>query len=332
MEIINNLDQLPPGINNLYLALGNFDGIHRGHQAILKEAVKQARAAEGVSAALIFNPHPLNMLRNDKPVSLLTDLADRAEIMAELGVDYLIIEPFSKQFASLEPEQFVKQILVEKLRVRGVFVGENYRFGRLGAGNPQTLSECSKRMGFVTLVQPLLTYNKSIVSSSLIRKLLVEGSVREAAEYLNYYFYREGRVCRGSGLGHRLVYPTANLVADGNLLWPGNGVYLTAIGKISDHIHYGVTNVGPKPTFNHYSDRFAETHILDFNSSIYGKNIRLCFLERLRETKFFTSPQILKEQIRKDIQKARDLLISLQEEITASALSLQAGCSVLRSP
>jgi len=331
MEIINNLVQFPPDIKNLHLALGNFDGIHRGHQAILKAAVRQAQRAGGASAALIFNPHPLNMLRKGKNVSLLSDLVDRAEIMAELDVDYMIIEPFSEQLASLEPEQFIQKILIEKLKVNAVFIGENYRFGRLGAGNAQTLIKWGHYKGFMTVVQPLLTYKERIVSSSLIRKMLIEGSVREAAEYLNYFFYREGKVCRGSGLGHRLVYPTANLTTNGNLLWPGDGVYLTAAGKISDHIYYGVTNVGLKPTFNNYADRTAETHLLDFDGSLYEQTIRLCFLEKLRDTRYFPSPHMLREQIAKDIQKARDLLLLLQEGITESALSLQAGCSVLRS-
>jgi riboflavin kinase / FMN adenylyltransferase len=331
MEVINTIDSLPVENRRLYLALGNFDGIHRGHQAILRAASEKARCENGVSAALIFNPHPSTLLRPDEPVSLLTDLADRADIMADLRIDYMIIESFTEQLAALEPERFIKNILVDKLSVKAIFVGENYRFGRNGSGNAQTLSEWGKKLGFYTVIKPLITYKDKSISSSLIRNLILEGAVKESADYLNYYFYREGTVCRGSGLGHKLVYPTANIYASENLLWPGKGVYLTAVGKISDQLLYGVTNVGPKPTFNSLCERSAETHILDFNQLIYGKSIRLCFIEKLRDIRIYSSPQLLKEQIGHDIKNARNILKTMKPKSAKSPISLQEGSSVLRS-
>jgi riboflavin kinase / FMN adenylyltransferase len=330
MELINGADRLPEKARPLYLALGNFDGVHRGHQAILKSAVRQARKAGGCSAALIFNPHPGIALRPDQPVSLLTDIADRAEIMSELELDFLIIEPFTLDFAMLNPDQFVKEYLWKKFKVSGIFIGDNYKFGRKGTGNVDTLNFWAGKLGFQVEASPIIRFKGREVSSSLIRSLLLKGDVREAADYLNYYFFRHGKVVTGYGIGKKLVYPTANISASPALLWPGKGVYLTAVGKVEERLLYGVTNVGSRPTFSDYS-MAVETHIIDYNDQIYNRDIRLCFLEKLRDTKVFSSPAGLKAEISRDIAQARELIPFYQQEKNGNELSLQAGCSVLRS-
>ncbi len=330
MQIINGVNRLPVVNKPLFVALGNFDGVHRGHQVILKALIDRAKRLNGSSAVLILNPHPVIALGKDKPLGLLTDIADRSEIMTELGLDYLIIEPFTEQFASFTPEQFVKDILVDTLSVRGVFIGGNYRFGRQGAGSADTLCYWGKQFGFSVDVIPLLSYQGKEVSSSLIRSLLLSGAVREAAGYLNYYFYRLGKVVRGYGIGKKLVYPTANIIANPNLLWPGKGVYLTAVGNVDLDYIFGVTNVGSRPTFAKY-ETSVETHIINFDGTLYHHEIRLCFLEKLRDTRTFSDPARLKEQISKDIEQGQALIPAFLQEIKGSNYSLQVGCSVLRS-
>lgn len=330
MEVINGACRLPGKARPLFVALGNFDGVHRGHQSILRSAVRKAQDINGYSAALIFDPHPLIALQPEQPLTLLTDIADRAEIMAELGLDYLIVEPFTGELASLTPEQFIHRVLIETLTVSGVLVGENYSFGQEGTGTSETLSYWGKELGFQVDIIPLLRLGGREISSSKIRSMLLSGAVSEAADLLNYYFFRQGKVIRGYGIGKKMVYPTANITASPRLLWPGKGVYLTSVDRMGDGLHYGVTNVGSRPTFYDY-ETTVETHIIDFNGTIYNYEIRLCFLEKLRDIKTFASAAQLKEQIGRDIEQGRYLIENFKKEKSGRSHSLQAGCSVLRS-
>ncbi len=307
MELINGADRFPRQEKPLYLALGNFDGVHRGHQTIIKSTVKKVRINGGVGAALIFDPHPVIALRPEKTMPLLTDIADRAEIMAGLGLDYLIVEPFTPELAAYTPEQFVRRFLVGKLGINGVFIGENYSFGNRGSGSANTLDYWGKELGFENQIIPMLRFQGKEISSSKIRSLILSGAVREAAELLNYYFSRQGKVIRGYGIGKKMVYPTANIAASSRLLWPGKGVYLTMVDRFNEGLYYGVTNIGSRPTFSDHSTS-VETHILDFNKTIYNFDIRISFIQKLRDTKTFTSPAELKEQIRLDIEKSRAII------------------------
>jgi riboflavin kinase/FMN adenylyltransferase len=331
MEIINGSDRLPATGKPLYLALGNFDGVHRGHQAIISKTVEKAKRESGISAAYILNPHPVIALMPDNGISLLTDIVDRAEIMGELGLDYLIMEPFTGELPGYTPEEFITTILRDRLSARGVFIGNNYRFGSKGAGNAETLQRWGDEAGFKVDVIPIVHYEQERVSSSLIRSLIIGGEVSKAADYLNYYFYRHGKVIRGSGIGKSRLVPTANVIASRDLLWPGQGVYLTAVGGLEEGLFYGVTNVGAKPTLKQFDQNLVETHILDYNSDIYNRNIRICFLEKIRETCEFNSLDELKLQIERDIERARAMLPGFIQEAGSRGRSLQAGCSVLRS-
>jgi len=330
MQLINSIERLPEIQGPLFLALGNFDGVHRGHQAILRSAIETAKQEHGCSAALVFDPHPVVALRPDQPLSLLTDIADRAEIMAALGLDYLVVEPFSRELASLSPEHFIRQILIEKMNAGGVFIGENYSFGNQGSGSAETLKYWGEKLGFAVKVIPMHYYAGKEVSSSKIRSLLLSGAVREAADMLNYYFFRQGKVIKGYGIGKEKVYPTANIIASPRLLWPGKGVYLTAVENLDSTPFFGVTNIGSRPTFSHH-DTAVETHILDFNGTIYNYEIRLCFLEKLRDTRTFASAEQLKEQIGRDIEVGLKIIEDLRKEKNGRSYSLQSGCSVLKS-
>jgi riboflavin kinase/FMN adenylyltransferase len=308
MELINSGTAHVPQIKQpLFLALGNFDGVHAGHQRIILNAVKQARRAGGKSAVLILDPHPVKVLRPHHNLKLLTDVADRAEIIKALGTDYLIVEQFTPQLAGFSPEQFVERILIRNLQVSGVAVGSDYSFGCRGAGTAETMRMLGDKYGFTVNVSPLVKVNQQVVSSSAIRTLLRAGAVKEAAGLLNYYFSRYGQVVKGDGIGRRLLFPTANIRVDERLLWPGSGVYLTAVGNLDDRVQFGLTNLGGKPTFKS-GVLYVETHILDFYRDIYGRNLRIYFLEKLRDTRAFPNPDRLRSQIDRDIALARKLI------------------------
>lgn len=326
MELINGINRWA-GVDSrpLFLALGNFDGVHRGHQTIIRNAVNKAKAAQGCSAALVFDPHPSILLRPDHSLALLTDIVDRAELMSGLGLDYLIVEPFTEHLASLPAESFINDILTEKLKVSGVVVGYDYSFGRGGRGRAQLMAQWGTKMGFSVDICPLVRFNRKIVSSSSIRSLLLAGAVDEAAELLNYYFFRRGKVIKGSGIGNKMIYPTANINVLPRLIQPGKGVYLTAVSEpASPGLAFGVTNVGERPTFSR-EQAAVETYILDYEGDLYHKEICLYFLEKLRDTRAFSSPELLKEQVTLDIRRGRELIDkryrSLQESSGAVATS-----------
>ncbi len=312
MEIINGIERFPQTGRPLCLALGNFDGVHRGHQVIIRNTVQQARACGGVSAALIFDPHPIITLYPQRPFSLITDLADRAEVLRELGLDYLIIEQFGSDKAALSAELFIRTILVGRLKAKSIFVGTDYSFGHKGSGTAETMRAWGEKYGYSVTTTSTITRNGKKISSSIIRALVLSGEVDEAAELLDYYFFRQGKVVRGYGIGSKIVYPTANVKAGKRLIWPGKGVYLTAVGKINKTLHFGVTNVGSRPTFAHHG-MSVETHILNFNGTLYNRELRLYFLEKIRETRAFPSAAILKEQIAKDIDRAQERIGSYQD-------------------
>ncbi len=331
MELINGINRWA-GVDSrpLFLALGNFDGVHRGHQTIIRNAVHKAKAAQGCSAALIFDPHPSILLRPNRSFALLTDIVDRAELMSGLGLNYLIVEPFTDSLAALSPERFICDILTEKFKVSGVIVGYDYSFGRGGRGSSQMMAQLSDKMGFSVDICPIVQFQHKIVSSSLIRSLLTAGAVDEAAVLLNYYFFRRGKVIKGSGIGKKMVYPTANINVSPRLIQPGKGVYLTAVsGPASPGLAFGVTNVGERPTFS--SEQAAvETYILDYEGDLYHREICLYFLQKLRETRAFASPELLKEQVTRDIFKGRELIEqryrSLKESSTEVPTAPAPGC------
>jgi len=324
MELINGLNRWPAAESRpLYLALGNFDGVHIGHQAILCTAVEKAQMAKGCSAALIFDPHPSFIVRSECAFALLTDIAERAELISALNLDYCIVEPFTPEIAAMAPDSFVLDILKQKLNVSGVVVGHDYSFGRGGQGNSETMARWGSKAGFEVVICPLVEHNRKTVSSSNIRSLILAGEVSEAAELLNYYFSRRGKVTRGSGIGNKMLYPTANIVIPPGLIQPGSGVYLTAIsGAKKEGLCFGVTNVGVRPTFS--PERAAvETYILDFEGNLYHREIGLFFLEKLRDTRAFVSPQLLKEQIKMDIFTARELIRTRYFSLPESFVSEQ---------
>ncbi len=306
---VQGLEQWTGTSRPLYLALGNFDGVHRGHQLIINRTVELARHKGGLSAVLVFNPHPQALFKPESPFPMLTDLPGKAEIISALGVDYFIVQQFNLQLASIPPELFVNNYLWEILKASGVVVGEDYSFGRKRQGTPLTMLELGKRHGLEVEVCPLREHDGYPVSSSEIRKLIGSGEVLKASGLLNYYFCRSGEVIAGAGRGNRLLYPTANLKVSSDLIWPGQGVYLSAIEGAAEEVCFGVSNVGGTPTFRQEM-MSVETHILNFSGNLYHKKIRVYFLEKLREVTVFATPGDLKEQIARDISKANQMAVA----------------------
>lgn len=286
-------------LSGTVMALGNFDGIHIGHRVIIEETVKQAQELGQKSSVLLLNPHPSQFFAKEKKPFLLTGIADKREKFKKIGVDCVFIETFDNNFALLSPEDFILRYLVDKYRVRGVVVGFDYSFGHKGQGDTQKLWEWGQREGFTVTVREAIRVQGETVSSSLIRRKLAQGLMEDAALYLGYPYHIHGEVIPGSRLGRTLGFPTANLRIDPGIMLPKKGVYLTA-ALYQGRTHPSLTNVGFKPTVagNHLS---VEIHLLNFSGNLYGEELNISFLQRIRDEKVFKDTSHLKEQIAKDI-------------------------------
>jgi phosphoribosyl 1,2-cyclic phosphate phosphodiesterase len=293
------------------LAIGNFDGIHLGHQAILRAAVERAHAIDAVSTALTFDPSPRKVLRPETAPLRLSTNAQRMEWFAVLGLEAAVVLPFTLELARLSPEEFVAQILMRDLHVQAVLVGENFRFGHQQAGDVTLLKELSKKHGFEVITIPPVVYRGEVVSSTIIRREVAAGDVSHAARLLGRPFVLTGEVVTGTGTGRRFTFPTLNLAAEQELL-PARGVYITRTCLEGEtRSHRSVTNVGMRPTFNGLS-LGVETHLLDFQPASQPKRIEVRFWKRLREEKKFSGPEELRAQIARDIAAANKFFSRLR--------------------
>jgi riboflavin kinase/FMN adenylyltransferase len=285
------------------LAIGNFDGIHLGHQAILRAVRKRAADTGGVATALTFDPAPRKVLQPESAPQRLSTNGQRMEWFGVGGLEAAVVMPFTLELARLSPEDFVEDILVRALQVRAVLVGENFRFGHRQAGDVKLLREFGMRHGFDVVVLPPVVYRGEIVSSTAIRTAISAGDVTHAACLLGRPFVLTGEVVSGSGTGRRFTFPTLNLAPEQELL-PARGVYVTrTLLEGETRSRRSVTNVGIRPTFNG-SGLSVETHLLDFLGDVAAKHIEVRFWRRLRGEKKFGSPDELRTQIAKDIARA----------------------------
>ncbi len=305
MHIYNTWQGIGKTYKNIYVGLGNFDGLHLGHQRLISDLVNKAKKDSGVPAVFTFYPHPMKVLNPEGAPPMLLSQQAKQKMIAGLGVEVLLLVPFTLDFASLAPEEFITEVLHRELMVRSVFIGYNYTFGKGGKGSPETLAGAGRKLGFGVHVIPPVAIGGTPVSSTLIRNLLGAGEVLEARKYLGYCPFAEGEVVVGEMRGRTLGFPTANIVLDGEILVPANGVYAVEVRVEGDNF-LGVANIGVKPTF--HGDgmiRNLEVHLLDFYGDLYGKKIKVYFTGRLRDEKRFSSPGELVEQIRIDISRAR---------------------------
>jgi len=293
------------------LAIGSFDGIHLGHQAILRSVAARARALNAVPTALTFDPSPRAVLRPETAPSQISTIAQRIAGFNALGLEAAVVLPFTLELSRLTPEEFVQQILLRNLRIRALFVGENFRFGHKQAGDFNLLRKLGAEHGFEVVVLPPVIYRGEVVSSTLIRKEIAEGDVSRAARLLGRQFVLTGEVVSGTGTGHRFTFPTLNLAHEQSLL-PCRGVYITRTCLDGENFsRRSVTNIGMRPTFNG-SALSIETHLLDEQLSQAPKRIEVRFWERRRDEKKFTGPEELRAQIARDIASANKFFSRLR--------------------
>ena len=285
------------------LAIGNFDGLHLGHQAILRVTVERALEMHAVSTALTFDPPPLKVLRPESAPLRLSTNTQRTAWFSMMGVEATVVLPFTMELARLAPEDFVEQILLRDLRVTAILVGENFRFGHRQSGNVKLLRELGERLGFDVVIIPPVVYRGEIVSSTIIRREIAEGDVHHAGRLLGRPFVLTGKVVSGTGTGSKFTFPTMNLAPEQELL-PARGVYITRTCFPGDsRSHRSVTNIGMRPTFNGNA-LTVETHLLDFSGEIPAKRMEVRFWKRLREEKKFNGAAELREQIARDMERA----------------------------
>ncbi len=305
MKIFYNFSDINRSIKNPVVTIGNFDGVHKGHQNIFKTIIKRAKEISGESVIITFEPHPVKVFTEEEKLFLLTPLKKKIKLIEKFGIENLIVINFDKKFANLTPEEFVKNVLVTNLCCKEVFVGYNYFFGKNKEGDVELLRKFGEKYNFqVKILEPFIIDNQ-VVSSTLCRKLISRGMVKEVAKFLGRYYLVEGKVVHGKHRGNKIGFPTANLKSP-NEVYPKNGVYAVKIG-LKGNIYNGACSIGFNPTFNSES-LTVEVHIFDFNKNIYNETLKVVFIERIREPIKFSSVNQLIKQIEKDIDNCKKIL------------------------
>jgi riboflavin kinase/FMN adenylyltransferase len=283
------------------VALGTFDGVHRGHQKVIKSAVSFAEKIGVASLAITFDPHPQQLIIPERGLKLLTTLPEREELFCQVGVDGVVVFPFNQRLQKLSYEDFVKKYLVGKLGVRIVFVGFDYAFGRGRKGDVHQLKHLGKKYGFEVSVVSPVSANRNAIKSRMIREFISRGQFAKALRLLGHPYQISGKVIKGSGRGRELGFPTANLKVDPHKLIPAHGVYAGAVGK-----KRCVVNIGARPTFG-VDNTVVEVHVVNYRGDLRGRNLRVILAKRLRDEKQFSDVEKLKRQIRKDIIRVKRL-------------------------
>jgi riboflavin kinase / FMN adenylyltransferase len=288
------------------VAIGNFDGVHRGQRAILDGVVQRARELRAAPLVVTFEPHPLAVLRPEQAPLALTTPAQKERLLAEAGIAVMLVVRFTREFARTSARQFVREFLWERLAVREVYVGESFTFGHRREGNLELLRSLGESLGFRVGGVEEVRLGGERISSTRIRRAIAEGRVEEAAEMLGYPFCITGTVMRGDRMGQKLGWPTINLSAEHKLL-PSDGVYASRVLLPSFPATFdSATNIGTRPTVYENYQRVVESHILDFKADVYGQRVELSFYKRLREERIFPTVMDLSAQIGRDVEATRD--------------------------
>jgi len=307
MKLFYSLKQIEDHIEDSVVSIGNYDGVHKGHQALFNVTKERARTLNSKSVVLTFNPHPLKIMQPEKTPLLITTFEQKLDLIKSLDLDFILCLPFTKELSDITAGDFVK-ILVDTLKIKEFVIGHDYAFGKGRKGSAQFLKEAGKRYGFkVRQLKPVYE-GEMLVSSTAIRNLIIEGNMPLVKRLLGRNYRIRGTVIHGKNRGGRLLgFPTANIVSQNDLI-PRSGVYAVSV-IVDSMIYYGVTNIGINPTFpeHHFS---IETHILDFKDNLEGKSIEIMFVERIRSEQPFQGPDSLAFQIKLDIQKALEILSS----------------------
>ena len=298
-------DPRPPWLVHPVLALGNFDGLHRGHLKIIERVRRGAAEHGGTPMAMTFDPHPPRVVRPDKAPPTLMTTEQRLEALTRAGMQGVAVVRFTQEMSLWDPEMFVRTVLVDWLRVVEVWVGANFLFGHDRAGTFTVLRTLGARYGFRAEKIDAVRYKDFVVSSTRVRRLLSEGRVDEAGALLGHHYFIDGTVVHGDARGREIGFPTANL-STANELIPPNGVYATA-ATIEGRVYPSVTNIGQRPTFGEQLATTIETHLMDQSMDLYGKPLRVAFIQRLRDERKFPDLEALQEQISADVRRAMRL-------------------------
>lgn len=316
MQVFRHIEEVPADHGPAIVTVGNFDAVHRAHQAVVAEVVRRAREIGGRSIAVTFDPHPTRVLRPDVAPKLITPLPVKLKLLEQTGLDAALVLPFSRDLSMMSPREFAEIVLLQKLHAREVHEGFNFHFGHKAEGNVDRLAEFGRELGFEVKCYPALTIRGEVVSSSRIRALLADGNVSRARTLLGRVFSVFSNPGRGRGYGHKYTVPTINLSRYDELV-PRNGVYITR-ARVNAELFDAVTNVGVRPTFG--EDSFAiESHLLNFHpiSLTAQTEVELCFFDRIRDERKFPAVEALREQIAKDVHKARRYFKHLERETKA---------------
>ncbi|HME09443.1 MAG TPA: bifunctional riboflavin kinase/FAD synthetase [Bryobacteraceae bacterium] len=304
--IWREIEKLPRDFGPSAVTIGNFDGVHAGHRKIMLRLVAVAREHGWTSCVLTFEPHPMVLVAPARAPKLITTLDQRCALMEDLGVEQILILPFTQEIARLTPEEFVQQTLVDRLHARAVLVGENFRFGHRAAGNTSVLAQLGEKYGYITEVIPAVEARHCTVSSTEVRRRLESGDVSAVNRLLCRPYSLEGHVVRGHGVGSRQTVPTLNLATSAELL-PARGVYITRTYDLNSPREWpSISNIGYRPTFGGGEDQLSiETFLLAQLDGGGPEEIRVEFLRRVREERKFESPEALKQQILRDVGRAQ---------------------------
>ncbi len=308
MQVIKHDDTFELGQTQSVVSIGNYDGVHIGHRYILNELVSKSRQGGCKSIVVTFKPHPKRFFSKNAPSFLLTSFDEKIDIISTYPIDYLVYFTFDEAFASVSAADFVNNILVNKLKVREVIVGYDFFFGKGRSGNTSLLKRSGEKNDFDVTIIDARKIDDEPVSSTRIRKMLLAGSVRKAAEFLGRRYSLTGAVVKGKDIGRKIGYPTANVSA-GDKIIPADGVYSVRL-TIQGNVYQGVANIGYQPTFGE-NKRSVEAHILNFNMELHGKSLTMEFVDRLRDERKFQSVRALTDQIKNDIESARASLTSI---------------------
>jgi riboflavin kinase/FMN adenylyltransferase len=305
MRIYRSLADVPRDFGPSALTIGNFDGVHYGHRQILRDLRTLARDRGWKASALTFDPHPTRVVAPERAPKLISTPERRAELMQEEGIEQVLILPFTRELALLSPEEFVTNLVVDRLGARAVLVGDNFRFGHRHAGNIKVLAELGHKLGFETVVVPAVTCRSRVVSSSSIRELILRGRVATAARLLERPYVLDGDVVSGRGVGSKQTVPTLNMATASELI-PARGVYVTrTYDQEGDRMWNSITNIGYRPTFGASEELSIETFLLEPISGETPRRIRVEFLWRVRDERRFETPEALKGQILRDVRVAQ---------------------------
>ena len=298
MKIFNSLEEIKD-IESTVIAVGNFDGVHKGHQEIIGRTIREAQSIGCCSAVFTFSNHPRNLLGEDHAVKNIQYASDKIAIFEEMGVEYLFTIPFEKEIMETEPEDYIKDILLGKMKMQEIFCGFNYHFGHKAAGDVSYLVKKGMELGFGTHVLEPFKIDDQVISSTLIRQLISQGEMEQCQKFLGRFYNLGGIVVKGNQIGRTIGFPTCNLEIDKSMVTPPNGVYISYC--VVDGYHYpSVTNVGVKPTIGGHQLKNIETHLFDFNGDLYDQKIRVEFVRKIREEEKFDSLEALSTQIDKD--------------------------------